>query len=190
MPPVITGFQSTEFRPANLCQFEDFVVTRFNPLVNHETGVILNGHVYLSSETRKPMTAKKAATLLWARSALLPIQARKGRHGGTVHLIGSGDSDNGDDFVVDDSRIKEVSVFIPDDTVVAFEFVKYPSNDSDDPGGVWYWVYLGKDLAARLSRGWTRHEVESGKREEPSLDDVFQAFQCTRGFALGLFRKK
>ena len=184
MPPVMTAFRSTAFRPIDAALFEAFVVTRLNPTLNTGSVVSLDGSGYILSESGRRISEEKAHRLLWAGRAALAVKIVPGRRKGTVQLSASGDSDNGDDTYVPDGAIREIARFIPGKTLVGFESIQFPSNDSDDPGQVCYWICRGKDVAARLSRDWSHGELASGRYRLTSLAAVVRAFRATSDFGL------
>ena len=183
MPPVITVFRSSPFRPTEVDQFEAFVVTRLNPAVS-DVALSVARHGYMERESGRTISDQKAHRRLWAMRGNLPIRVVPGRRKGTVMLASSGDSDNGDDSYVDDAAVRDIAAFIPDETLVGFERIQFPSNDSDDLGGVWYWVCRGRTVAARLGRDWSAPELATSKYRLPSLSRIMQVFRRSGEFGL------
>ena len=192
MPPVMTAFESTDFRPTNATLFKAFVVTRLNPTLNSGSVVSLEttdsrfekGGDYILCKSGRRISEEKAHRLLWAGRAELPVRIVRGRRKGTIKLSAWGDSDNGTATYVPDDAIRQIARFIPGKTLVGFKSIQFPSNDTDDPGHASYWICRGKDVAARLSRDWSDGEVASGRFRLTSLATVVRVFRATSDFGL------
>lgn len=192
MVAIVTTFESTDLYVADRKSFEEFLAFELNPAACRALGddpvSWLRGEGSGSSplriNRRAMSTARGRKVLLWERRLSLPVRIGKGCKSNAITLRSIGDSDNDDDAYLTDQHIERICSFLPREGVFGFQHVQYPSSDTDDPGGVQYWVYDHGAIAARASRGWFEQEIATRDFRVPALMEFMRYYRRTGGFRL------
>jgi hypothetical protein len=192
MAPIVTTFMSTDLYVSDRKLFEEFVAFELNPAACGALGddpvswlrSAGGGSSPLRINRRDMSTARGRKALLWERRLSLPIRIGKGCKSDAMTLQSSGDSDNDDDAYLTDQHIEKICSFLPREGVFGFKHVQYPSSDTDDPGGVWFWVYDHGTTAARGSRIWSGKEIATGRFRAPTLTEFMRYYRRTGSLRL------
>lgn len=204
MVAIVTSFESTDLYVTDRKSFEEFVVFELNPSVCDDIDGVVS--LYKDEEddpSPDPISRSKLSKdqlrnvrlwekrqdrrrkkRLWEQRSELPVCLVNGRKAGTIALRSCGDSDNGDDTYFGDREIQKICRFLPSEGTFGFHHSQMPSNDTDEPGGVRYWVYDHGTAVARASRDWTLQEITSGKLRAPTLMEFMRYYRRSGGFRL------
>ena len=198
MVAIFNGFESTDLKIKNMAKFEEFF---FGDLLRNVCSISLipepDGKRFFNDDfieiyfgeddpdaDSEFLSRENVIERLRQLRDQWPVSIVEGEVKDTLKIYASGDSDNGDDTYFDDRDIAEICRHLTEQGLFCFHRFQFPSNDTDDIGGVSFWIYEDGELAHSLHRDWTAFELDQEDYHYPELPDFCAHYIKTKELCL------